>query len=108
MVINGLHGKYTGEINKKGEAHGKGTFSYNHNLWHGTFHDNNLDSYFYLTTPSGYIHIGEMRNGKWHGKKTVYFPNQREIKNEIYIKGKLVHSTIVAIKEAWFRAHLAH
>ena len=66
-------GKYTGHLNKKNQAHGKGNFTgEGGEVIDGTFFNNHMEGYCQIKFPQGKMYIGEMKASQWHGRVTVY------------------------------------
>ena len=77
IQVYGRKGRYEGEVNEKGEAHGEGTFT---NLWNekfkGTFRANIMDGYCKKTTTEAKYKgeivdtetttMGEIKQGFWY------------------------------------------
>ena len=56
MTVYKENGKYTGEVNKLGEAHGYGVFrSKGGDIYRGTFRNNKMDGYCEVTYRFGMV-----------------------------------------------------
>ena len=72
MRIKGWKGAYIGEVNEKGDAHGMGQFINSDPSYEGTFFSNALDGYCKERYSHNVVKVGEMKEGEWDGKATVY------------------------------------
>ena len=63
-------GEYRGELNKQGEAHGRGVFTTVFNVvYTGTFFENSMDGVCVRTCEKDKIfQIGEMKDSLWNGR----------------------------------------
>ena len=72
----GRMGKYTGELNEKGEACGEGTFFHpDGDQYRGMFQGNHAVGFCLALYAGGWITLGEMHYSQWWERATCKYPN---------------------------------
>ena len=74
--VTNQEGKYVGELNKLGQAHGWGRFvTSSGDIYEGTFNQNKVEGYSEVKYNFGISSVGEIHDGILNRKRTIYFEN---------------------------------
>lgn len=65
-------GVYEGHFNLNGDAHGEGVIKTKHAVYKATFWNDKITGICHLKEVGGDIVVGEMKDGYWDGKRTLY------------------------------------